>query len=133
LIIGIGVDIVDLHRIRDMVNRHGKRFLGKTFTDEEIAYCHSRRKPAQHFAARFAAKEAAFKALGSGWREGMGWKEIEVQIDHLGRPRISLIGRAAAKARELGISEILVSISHCDCHAVAHVVALGDDRGPLDG
>lgn len=132
MIIGIGVDIVDLARIRDMVDRHGKRFLSKTFTDEEIAYCQSRRKPAQHFAARFAAKEAVFKALGTGWREGMGWKEIEVQIDHLGRPRISLVGRAAMKARELGIDEMHVSVSHCDCHAIAHVVAVGGERGPLD-
>ena len=74
MIIGIGIDIVDLDRFQRMLDRHGKRFLAKTFSEEEIAYCQSRKNPAQHFAARFAAKEAVFKALGTGWREGMSWK-----------------------------------------------------------
>jgi len=128
LIIGVGVDIVDLARVLKMIERYGKKFLGKTFTDGEIAYCTSRKAPVQHFAARFAAKEAVFKALGTGWREGMGWKEIEVQADARGRPRIRLTGKASIKARDLGIVEMHVSISHCDCHAIAHVVAESDDE-----
>ena len=126
MIIGIGVDIVELDRIGDLVARHGRRFLSKTFTSEEIAYCRSRRAPVQHFAARFAAKEAAFKSFGTGWRGGLGWKEIEVHVDQLGRPGIRLTGRAAMKARELGITEMLVSLSHCNCHAVAQVIAQGN-------
>jgi len=132
LIIGIGIDIVDLNRIQDMIDRHGDRFLSKTFTKGEIAYCRSWKVPSSHFAARFAAKEAVFKAFGTGWREGLGWKEIEVDADHLGRPRINLSGRAAAKAREMGIAEMLVSISHCDCHAIAQVIAQGRERRPRD-
>ncbi|NQT19914.1 MAG: holo-ACP synthase [Planctomycetes bacterium] len=123
MIIGIGVDIVDLDRIQGMIDRHGKRFLGRTFTDEEIAYCLSRKLPTQHFAARFAAKEAAFKAFGTGWRQGLGWKDVEVRVDQLGQPHIYLSGRAAAMARDMGITDMLVSLSHCTCHAIAHVVA----------
>ena len=125
MIIGIGIDIVDLDRIQRMIDRHGLKFLNRTFTEAEIAYCQGRKKPAQHFAGRFAAKEAVFKAFGTGWREGMGWKEIEVQVDPLGRPRLRLAGKAASKARDLGVSELLISISHCDCHAIAQVVAVG--------
>ncbi|HUW35483.1 MAG TPA: holo-ACP synthase [Planctomycetota bacterium] len=127
MIIGIGIDIVDLDRIQRMIDRHGLKFLNRTFTEAEIAYCQGRKKPAQHFAGRFAAKEAVFKAFGTGWREGMGWKEIEVQVDPLGRPRLRLAGKAASKARDLGVSELLISISHCDCHAIAQVVAVGRD------
>ena len=123
MIIGIGVDIVDLNRIQGMLDRHGNKFLAKTFTEGEIAYCQSHKKMAQHFAGRFAAKEAVFKALGTGWRAGMGWREIEVVVDSYGRPRLRLTGKVASKARELNISEMLVSISHCDCHAVACVIA----------
>ena len=127
VIIGTGIDIVDLNRMQGLLDRHGNKFLAKTFTDGEIAYCQSRKKMVQHFAGRFAAKEAVFKALGTGWRAGMGWKEIEVQVDSYGRPHLRLLGKVAAKARDLGISEIFLSISHCDCHAVAFVIAQSRD------
>ena len=126
-VVGIGIDIVDLSRFQRLLDRHGQRFLSKTFTDEEIAYCQSRKNPVQHFAARFAAKEAMFKAMGTGWREGMGWKEIEVQVDSRGRPRLRLAGKAASKARSLGITDTILSLSHCDCHAIAEVLAQGED------
>lgn len=128
MIVGIGVDIVDIDRVEDMIERHGKRFIGKTFTDGEVAYCEGRKLPGSHYAGRFAAKEAVFKALGTGWREGIGWKEIEVVADQHGKPRLRLTGMAAAKANDLGISDLLLTISHCDCHAVACVVAQAPDR-----
>ena len=132
MIIGIGIDIVDIDRIQRMIDRHGMKFLNRTFTETEVAYCQGRKKPAQHFAGRFAAKEAVFKAFGTGWRGGMGWKEIEVQVDSLGRPRLRLSGKVASKARDLGIIEVLVSISHCDCHAIAQVVALGGEDDAIN-
>lgn len=108
-----------------MIDRHGKRFLARTFTDDEIAYCLSRKLPTQHFAARFAAKEATFKAFGTGWRQGLGWKEVEVRASQLGQPHIHLSGRAAVMARDMGITDMLVSLSHCNCHAIAQIVASG--------
>lgn len=128
MIIGIGVDIVDLDRIRDLVERHGQRFLNRIYTSGEIAYCTSRKRSNQHFAARFAAKEAAFKAFGTGLREGVVWKDVEVVNDSSGRPRIRLSGPSAERARDMGISEMLVTLSHCECHAVAVVVAQGTGR-----
>jgi len=130
LIVGTGVDIVDLDRLQDLIDRHGMLFLGKTFTEAEIAYCQRHKVPVMHFGGRFAAKEAMFKALGTGWREGIGWKQVEVQADARGRPRIRLSGRAAVRARKLGITEIFLSISHCKCHAIAQVIAEGvEDTG----
>jgi len=130
MIIGTGVDIIDLARLQEMIDRHGMRFLSKTFTESEIAYCQSRKVPVMHFAGRFAVKEAMFKALGTGWRGGIGWKQVEVQVDARGRPHVRLTGQAASRAHELGISEIFVSISHCNCHAVAQVIAEGAEEAP---
>jgi holo-[acyl-carrier protein] synthase len=127
VIVGIGVDIVDIGRIGEVIERHGTHFLKRAFTDAEIAYCRGHKNPAPHFAARFAAKEAVFKAFGTGWRGGLAWNEIEVSRDSLGRPRIRLTGKCAAKARELGITELLITLSHCDCHAVAYAVGQGEE------
>ena len=130
MIIGTGVDIVDLARLQEMIDRHGMRFLSKTFTEGEIAYCRRHKVPAAHFGGRFAAKEAMFKALGTGWREGISWKQVEVQVDNRGRPRLRLTGQAATRARDLDITDIFVSISHCNCHAIAHVIAEGVEEAP---
>ena len=122
MIAGVGIDIIGIERIERLVREHGERFLGKVFTAGEKAYCSSRPQPAQHFAGRFAAKEAALKALGTGWSEGVGWKEVEVTTTERGKPEIRLTGRARELARAMGVKRTHVSISHADGYAVAQVV-----------
>ena len=114
-----GVDIVEIPRVRGVLGRYGRRFLERIFTEGEIAYCRGR---APNLAARFAAKEATMKALGTGTR-GVGWKDIEVLRKESGEPHIRLHGRAEARAQRLGVVEISLSLSHCQEYAVAFVVA----------
>ncbi|MCC6397362.1 MAG: holo-ACP synthase [Bacteroidetes bacterium] len=119
MIRGIGIDIVDAGRIRRLVEAEEQRFLEKVFTRTEIAYCNAKQNRYQHFAARFAAKEAVSKALATGWAGDFRWKDIEVTNDVSGLPRISVHGRL----RELlGSARILVSLSHADTHVVAMAV-----------
>ncbi len=122
MIAGIGIDIVGIERIGRLVREHGERFLGRVFTAEERAYCSSRPQPAQHFAGRFAAKEAVLKALGTGWAEGVRWKQIEVTAAEKGKPEVRLTGRAAELAQAMGVKGIHVSISHSDGYAVAQAL-----------
>jgi holo-[acyl-carrier protein] synthase len=96
------------------------------FTEAERAYCATRPRPAIHYAGRFAAKEAVLKAIRTGWVEGIGWQDIEVELGALGEPSVRLTGGALARAREMGIARIHVSISHTESHAVASAVAEGD-------
>jgi len=123
MIVGVGVDIIEVDRIESAVRRHGDRFLQKLFTPGEIAYCRSRGRSAEHLAGRFAAKEAVLKALGIGIRWGSALKEIEVRRGASGHPTVALAGRVAARARELGAERIHVSLSHTARHAVAQAVA----------
>lgn len=125
-ILGIGTDIVECLRIARMIERHGELFITRVYTDVEIAYCSSRKAATQHYAGRWAAKEAALKALGSGWRRGISWRDIEVRNDRHGAPSLALYGGARDLYDEIGIQRMHVTISHCRCHAVAHVVAEGD-------
>lgn len=112
-VLGVGTDLVEVERIRDMLARHGERFVAKTFTQGEIDYCDGSKDRAMHYAARFAAKEAVAKALGSGlWAEGVDWKDIEVIRAESGAPSIALHRGAKAKLASLGGSEALVSLSH---------------------
>ena len=113
-----GVDIIEISRVRRVLERYADRFQGRVFTPEEIAYCRGR---APNLAARFAAKEATMKALGTGVR-GVGWKEIEVVRQPSGAPGIQLYGRAEVRAQRLGVTEIALSISHSQEYAVAFVV-----------
>jgi holo-[acyl-carrier protein] synthase len=115
----VGVDIVELHRIRRAVHRHGERFLERVYTESELAYC---RGDVARLAARWAAKEAMSKALGTGWR-GIEWRELEVGREPSGRPLAVLHGRADALARELGLTRWSLSLSHGEDHAIAFVVA----------
>ena len=115
----VGVDIIEIDRIERTLRRFGSRFLERVYTADEISYCRGR--PAQ-LAARFAAKEAVMKALGTGTR-GVGWRDVEITREQTGKPRINLTGRAAARAQRLGIRNIGVSISHSHTFAVASVVA----------
>ena len=129
-IINIGTDIVECARIGEMIERHGDHFKERIFTLAEIAYCQSHRKSAvERFAGRFAAKEAILKAIGTGWRNGISWLELEVRPASTGRPLVALGGVARAHALSVGIASIHLSISHCRAYATATAVA--DDQGEL--
>lgn len=125
MVIGIGIDLVEIKRIKASVERSGERFLRRVYTEAEINYCESKRHKYQHYAARFAAKEAAFKALGTGWAQGIAWRDVEVVKETSGRPRLALHGRALDLARERGATGAEVSLSHSDEYAVAQVILLG--------
>jgi holo-[acyl-carrier protein] synthase len=121
MVVGIGVDIVDIERIRAALEnpKTGRRFRDRVFTEGEIAYCDRRRRAYESFAARFAAKEATIKALG----QSAGWQEIEVSRGTDGPPQVHLHGRARQRADELGIRRVLLSLSHSDKLAIAYVIA----------
>jgi len=119
------VDLVETQRILAVVNRHGGRFIEKVFTEGERAYCYACPRPVEHLAARFAAKEAVLKALGTGWSGGIHWSDVEVVREKSGRARIQLFGLALARARALGVAHLHVSLSHTRDLAVAQVVACG--------
>ena len=125
MILGVGVDIVDVARIDQSIERHGEHFLNRIFTGDEIAYCSKMRAPGPHYAARFAAKEAVSKAFGTGIGEQLGFLEIEVCHGESGAPRIVLHGPAAELAQERGVRKIHVSLSHTAQCAVAQVVIEG--------
>ncbi len=122
MIVGTGVDITDVRRVAAAIQRFGKRFLERVFTEAEIRYCQSRRNSAERFAARFAAKEAALKALGTGWRQGIAWKEVEVRREPGGRPTVHFSGRAAEFAARLGTRRASLSLSHTAEQAIAQVI-----------
>jgi holo-[acyl-carrier protein] synthase len=123
-IIGLGLDATDIDRVADVIDRHGDRFLRRVFTDGEIAYCTRRRVPAIHFAGRFAAKEAAMKALGTGHTQGVLWRDVEV-IRGGGPPRLQWHGGAARRFAGMGGQSALLTITHSDDLAMAQVLILG--------
>ena len=124
-ILGIGTDIVECLRIAHMIERHGEMFLGRVFTQQEIEYCSARKQATQHYAGRWAAKEAVLKALGTGWRGGIEFTDIEVLPDGYGKPVATLHGRTRELAASLGIRQMLVSISHGGEYAVATAIGVG--------
>lgn len=128
-VIGIGTDIVETSRVAKMIERHGDLFLNRVYTPDEVEYCQARRASTQHYAGRWAAKEAVLKALGTGWSRGIHWRDIEVRNDLAGKPRIVLDGVAADLARQQGIDTMMISISHCRTHATAYALAVGNDEG----
>jgi holo-[acyl-carrier protein] synthase len=123
MIVGLGLDVVDIVRAEQLLDDKGDRALSRLFTDEEVAYATARARPALHLAARLAAKEAAFKALsGSEDARSIGWREVEV-IPREGRsPTLALSGRAEERARELGVERIWITLSHTDTTAAAVVI-----------
>jgi holo-[acyl-carrier protein] synthase len=125
-IIGTGIDIVECLRIAQMIERHGELFITRVYTDHEIEYCSARKAATQHYAGRWAAKEAVLKALGTGWRRGISWRDIEICNDRQGAPTVKLRGGARDVMDAARIARMHVSISHCRSFAVAHVVAEGD-------
>ena len=123
MVIGIGTDLMEIARIAQSIDRFGERFLERVFTPGEIAYCRRKQKTAaESFAARFAAKEAGAKALGTGISRGVSWLELEVGREAGGRPLLSLSGRAAERAQSLGITRIVLSLTHSRDVALAVVV-----------
>ena len=122
MIVGSGIDLVEIGRIQQSMDRYGSRFLNRVYTGAEQAYCLRKRKAAESFAARFAAKEAGAKALGTGIRNGVSWLEIEVVRESSGRPTIQYHGRAAQFAARLGVSRAALSITHTADLAMASVV-----------
>lgn len=110
-----------------MIEKHGERFLERCFTPGERAYAEGRKRRDEHLAARFAAKEAALKAIGTGWRSGIAWTDVEVVVAPSGAPSLNLSGVAADIARDLGLSELLVSLSHAGGFAMASVIGVGAD------
>lgn len=125
MIIGLGIDIVKINRIEKILDRWNNRFKFRIFTEEEIRYCNSKAKQAQHYAARFAIKEAAVKMLGG---VVCSWQDIEVSNDDSGKPGLSLKGETAKIALKNGIKRIYVSIAHENDYAIAQVIGEGDSK-----
>ena len=122
-IIGLGIDATDIPRIAAALERYGERFMNRIFTDGEIAYCRRRRQPAIHFAGRFAAKEAAMKALGTGHTQNVLWRNVEV-VRHGGPPQLQFHGGAARRFAAMGAQSSLLTITHSETLALAQVVIL---------
>jgi len=121
MLVGTGVDLVDVPRIARSIERFGDRFLSRVFTADEIAYCRAKAAFAESFAARFAAKEAGAKALGTGIQHGVSWKELEVRRLPGKRPTLHLSGRARAIAGQLGVARVSLSLTHTAALAMATV------------
>ena len=122
MIVGTGVDIAEVSRVEAAIRRRGRRLLERVFTPAEIRYCESRRNKFERYAARFAAKEAAMKALGTGWRRGIRWRDIEISNLASGQPTLAFSGRAAERARKLGAQQISLSVSHAKDLVIAQVI-----------
>ena len=124
MVLGLGTDLIETRRVQESIERYGERFLERIFTEGEIAYCMRKRKnAAESFAARFAAKEAEAKALGTGISRGVSWKEFEVRREASGRPTLHLSGRAAELAEAMGVRRVQLSLTHSRELALAVVVA----------
>jgi holo-[acyl-carrier protein] synthase len=122
VIVGLGLDIAEIDRIEAAVTRHGAPFLERIYTTREVAYCESHKNKFERYAARFAAKEAAMKALGTGWRRGVRWRDIEVARDASGKPTLRLEGAARQIATGLGVKNISLTITHSGNLALAEVI-----------
>lgn len=128
-IFGIGIDVVEVDRIASAIERHGEPFLAKLFTASERSYCEAQKNSALHYAARFAAKEAVSKALGTGIGGQAGWLDLEITRDPSGAPKLKLQGNAAEFARLNGIMEIQISLTHARQYAAANAIAISEVEG----
>lgn len=122
MILGIGNDIIEIERIKGVIDRYPKRFLDRVFSSKEQEYCLKRKEPALHFAGRFAAKEAIVKALGTGFSKGLNWLDIEILPNEKGKPEVFL---SPSASKFLGEPALMVSISHCRLYATAFAIWLG--------
>jgi holo-[acyl-carrier protein] synthase len=125
LIVGMGVDIAEVERIQAAIERHGETFLRRIYTEREREYCEQFKNKYERYAGRFAAKEAAMKALGTGWRRGVKWVDLEVVREMSGRPTMAIKGEAAKIAAELGAQRVVLSITHTATQALAQVIFEG--------
>jgi holo-[acyl-carrier protein] synthase len=123
-IIGHGIDLVETARVARLLDEHGERFLSRCFTAGEREYAHDKRRQIEHLAGRFAAKEAILKVLGTGWSGGIAWTDVEVRREDTGKPVVLLHGCCDQVARELGIDQWWVSISHISTHAMASAIGV---------
>ena len=130
MIVGLGTDIVEISRIGQMIERHGELFLQRVYTEGEIRYCQQRREAMQHYAGRWAAKEAVMKTLGTGFTKGVGFQDIEVVSRKSGQPVIQLSGGAREFAAQRGIDDVLITISHCRTYATATAIAMQHSTRP---
>ena len=133
MVVGTGIDLVEIARIRRAVERHGDRFLNRVFTADERAYCLRLRYPERHLAARFAAKEAALKALGTGVSLGIRWRDVEVRRGRAGRPEIEFHNVAAEMMAAVAATTAHLSLSHTDYHAIALVILESQPEFPSYG
>ena len=127
MIVGLGTDIVEVERIGRMIEQHGDSFVQRIFTTNEADYCRQRKHSSEPFAGRWAAKEAVMKVLGTGFVQGTHFQEIEIVSEPSGRPRIQLHGSTADVAKQLGIDEVLITISHCREYATATAIGVRRD------
>jgi holo-[acyl-carrier protein] synthase len=125
VIVGLGVDIAEVGRVKAAIERHGEAFLRRVYTPKEREYCERFKNKFERYAGRFAAKEAAMKALGTGWSRGVRWVDVEVVREKGGRPTIALAGEAAKVAERLGVKRIVMSITHTGEQALAQVIFEG--------
>jgi holo-[acyl-carrier protein] synthase len=125
MIVGMGVDIAEVERIRGAIERHGEVFLRRIYTPREREYCEQFRNKYERYAGRFAAKEAAMKALGTGWRRGVKWVDLEVVRETSGRPTLAIAGVAAKIAGQIGVKSVALSITHTETLALAQVIFEG--------
>jgi holo-[acyl-carrier protein] synthase len=122
VIVGLGLDIAEIDRIEAAITRHGAPFLERVYTAREVAYCESHKAKFERYAARFAAKEAAMKALGTGWRHGVRWRDIEVVREPSGKPTLRLEGATRQIADQLGVKNIALTLTHSGNFALAEVI-----------
>ena len=122
MIIGLGVDITEVGRIRAVIEKRGEAFLRRVYTPKEIAYCERFKNKYERYAGRFAAKEAAMKALGTGWQHGVRWVDLEVVRERSGKPTLAIAGEAGKIAARIGVKHIAVSITHTAEQALAQVI-----------
>jgi holo-[acyl-carrier protein] synthase len=125
VIVGMGVDIAEVERIRGAIERHGEVFLRRIYTPREREYCEGFKNKYERYAGRFAAKEAAMKALGTGWRRGVKWVDFEVVRETSGRPTLAISGEAAKIAGQIGVKSVALSITHTAALALAQVILEG--------
>ena len=120
--------MVDCTRLSESVEKHGAKFLDRVFTQHEQDYCNSRKIATQHFAGRFAVKEAVLKVLGTGWSNGIAWTDIEVRNEPNGQPKVYLSNKPREIAKQRGIGDILISISHIETHAIASAIGVSTEE-----
>lgn len=125
MIVGNGIDLAEVDRIRASIERYGQRFIERIYTPKEIAYVEQKANKYERYAARFAAKEAGMKAIGTGWRGGIRWHDFEVTNLPSGRPTLALSGVAAEVARRLGVKSIALSLTHTTQYGMAFVILEG--------